>query len=253
MPCHHVETSNTASKLLRGLCWRTGGHNRVSSARGFIFTDRLFPGRSDAFKTRSFQAVALAFAQESLSVFVIESSWHSQACQVDSSVAAYTASAAALHIGSSRISARDLLSAVMARNAPRQPGPPSGVIFGCNRSSEEESLNGLFGMSSGHWNLVKEIIPGTPCFLFNFNTKVRFLIDTLCYGCQPCSEPRLLKPIMQLSSRTYQGSADAPVQICNGKLCQFSSFWPVLKCLYIAVMAGAAWRLQSCFCWWLEH
>lgn len=60
----------------------------------------------------------------------------------------------------------------MARAAPRQPGPPAGVIFGCNRSSEEESLNGLFGMSSGHWSLVKEIIPGTPCFLFNFNTKV---------------------------------------------------------------------------------
>lgn len=62
----------------------------------------------------------------------------------------------------------------MARAAPRQPGPPAGVIFGCNRSSEEESLNGLFGMSSGHWSLVKEIIPGTPCFLFNFNTKVSF-------------------------------------------------------------------------------
>ena len=61
----------------------------------------------------------------------------------------------------------------MARAAPRQPGPPAGVIFGCNRSSEEESLNGLFGMSSGHWSLVKEIIPGTPCFLFNFNTKVQ--------------------------------------------------------------------------------
>ena len=65
----------------------------------------------------------------------------------------------------------------MARTAPRQPGPPAGVIFGCNRSSEEESLNGLFGMSSGHWNLVKEIIPGTPCFLFNFNTKAGLLLD----------------------------------------------------------------------------
>lgn len=63
----------------------------------------------------------------------------------------------------------------MARTAPRQPGPPAGVIFGCNRSSEEESLNGLFGMSSGHWSLVKEIVPGTPCFLFNFNTKVPLL------------------------------------------------------------------------------
>ena len=65
----------------------------------------------------------------------------------------------------------------MARAAPRQPGPPAGVIFGCNRSSEEESLNGLFGMSSGHWSLVKEIIPGTPCFLFNFNTKVSYACD----------------------------------------------------------------------------
>lgn len=71
-------------------------------------------------------------------------------------------------------SARAVIS-VMARAAPRQPGPPAGVIFGCNRSSEEESLNGLFGMSSGHWSLVKEIIPGTPCFLFNFNTKVSFV------------------------------------------------------------------------------
>ena len=72
----------------------------------------------------------------------------------------------------------------MARTAPRQPGAPAGVIFGCNRSSEEESLNGLFGMSSGHWSLVKEIIPGTPCFLFNFNTKVGFLADAQNFaGC----------------------------------------------------------------------
>lgn len=77
----------------------------------------------------------------------------------------------------------------MARAAPRQPGPPAGVIFGCNRSSEEESLNGLFGMSSGHWSLVKEIIPGTPCFLFNFNTKVSSVVvesiitvDNSCRG-----------------------------------------------------------------------
>ncbi|KAL3156157.1 hypothetical protein ABBQ32_012446 [Trebouxia sp. C0010 RCD-2024] len=84
----------------------------------------------------------------------------------------------------------------MARAAPRQPGPPAGVIFGCNRSSEEESLNGLFGMSSGHWSLVKEIIPGTPCFLFNFNTKElhgvfravsagSWNIDPLAFGGKP--------------------------------------------------------------------
>lgn len=71
----------------------------------------------------------------------------------------------------------------MARAAPRQPGPPAGVIFGCNRSSEEESLNGLFGMSSGHWSLVKEIIPGTPCFLFNFNTKVSFIMVEVMISC----------------------------------------------------------------------
>lgn len=72
----------------------------------------------------------------------------------------------------------------MARAAPRQPGPPAGVIFGCNRSSEEESLNGLFGMSSGHWSLVKEIIPGTPCFLFNFNTKVSSaVVEVLPFRC----------------------------------------------------------------------
>lgn len=72
----------------------------------------------------------------------------------------------------------------MARAAPRQPGPPAGVIFGCNRSSEEESLNGLFGMSSGHWSLVKEIIPGTPCFLFNFNTKVSSaLVQIMVFCC----------------------------------------------------------------------
>ena len=73
----------------------------------------------------------------------------------------------------------------MARTGPRQPGPPAGVIFGCNRSSEEESLNGLFGMSSGHWSLVKEIMPGTPCFLFNFNTKV-------CLSTLPVSQLPLL-------------------------------------------------------------
>ena len=63
--------------------------------------------------------------------------------------------------------------AASGRSVPRKPGPPAGVIFGCNRASEDECLNGLFGMSSGHWGLVKEILPGTPCFLFNFNTKVR--------------------------------------------------------------------------------
>ena len=63
---------------------------------------------------------------------------------------------------------------------PRKPGPPAGVIFGCNRASEDECLNGLFGMSSGHWGLVKEILPGTPCFLFNFNTKVRASLQQSC-------------------------------------------------------------------------
>ena len=95
--------------------------------------------------------------------------------------------------------------AASGRSVPRKPGPPAGVIFGCNRASEDECLNGLFGMSSGHWGLVKEILPGTPCFLFNFNTKVRAscpaaVLDKLS-ACRPalraanaatsCGEPLL--------------------------------------------------------------
>ncbi len=123
----------------------------------------------------------------------------------------------------------------MARTAPRQPGPPAGVIFGCNRSSEEESLNGLFGMSSGHWNLVKEIIPGTPCFLFNFNTKAGLLLDFFhvaallsyvqLYMLGPCSEV--------------------------GALADTQPFGPDTD--HSIVCTGTSWGLQSCLCWWLEH
>ena len=81
--------------------------------------------------------------------------------------------------------------AASGRSVPRKPGPPAGVIFGCNRASEDECLNGLFGMSSGHWGLVKEILPGTPCFLFNFNTKVRASCPAAVlhklFAWQPCA------------------------------------------------------------------
>ena len=67
----------------------------------------------------------------------------------------------------------------LALSATCPLGPPAGVVFGCNRSSEEESLNGLFGMSSGHWSLVQRITHGTPCFLYNFNTKVCYIVVNL--------------------------------------------------------------------------
>lgn len=87
----------------------------------------------------------------------------------------------------------------MARAAPRQPGPPAGVIFGCNRSSEEESLNGLFGMSSGHWSLVKEIIPGTPCFLFNFNTKVSsVMVEVMVFATKYIPETGTMSKVVQI-------------------------------------------------------
>eukprot|EP00891_Asterochloris_glomerata_P007754 jgi/Astpho2/7754/Aster-x0782 len=78
--------------------------------------------------------------------------------------------------------------AASGRSVPRKPGPPAGVIFGCNRASEDECLNGLFGMSSGHWGLVKEILPGTPCFLFNFNTKKRRDTSALQQGTEQSLE-----------------------------------------------------------------
>ncbi len=123
----------------------------------------------------------------------------------------------------------------MARTAPRQPGPPAGVIFGCNRSSEEESLNGLFGMSSGHWNLVKEIIPGTPCFLFNFNTKAGLLLD-LFHDAALLSYVQLymLGPCLVLSA-----------------LADTQPFGPDTDSSYVCT--GASWGLQSYVCWWLEH
>ncbi|KAK3248419.1 hypothetical protein CYMTET_42115, partial [Cymbomonas tetramitiformis] len=49
---------------------------------------------------------------------------------------------------------------------------PGGVIFGCNNATEGECFElGLFGMSGGRSRLVKAIRPGTPVFLFNFQTK----------------------------------------------------------------------------------
>ncbi len=123
----------------------------------------------------------------------------------------------------------------MARTAPRQPGPPAGVIFGCNRSSEEESLNGLFGMSSGHWNLVKEIISGTPCFLFNFNTKASLFLyffgaATLLY----CVQLHMLGPCLVASA--LADTQPSGFDTDNSYIC-----------------TGTSWGLQSCLCWWLEH
>ncbi len=110
--------------------------------------------------------------------------------------------------------------AASGRSVPRKPGPPAGVIFGCNRASEDECLNGLFGMSSGHWGLVKEILPGTPCFLFNFNTKVRASCPAAVlhklFAWQPCA---LLMQPPAVVSRCWMQSVVETAYSCQQPAC----------------------------------
>eukprot|EP00854_Cymbomonas_tetramitiformis_P004597 gene4597-5630_t len=59
----------------------------------------------------------------------------------------------------------------MATSTPAH-GAPFGVIFGCNRQTQDACLKKeIFGMSSAYLGLVSAIVPGTTLFLFNFTTK----------------------------------------------------------------------------------